>query len=148
MIRTAIAIYAFGLLAYPLWCLVALDDYRVELEDLYGAAEATVAQLQMAAGIHWLKNAYLAYAFLLLARYVGRPEKPNDVWRAGALLMGFPVVELAYQFLAQVAMARDPEDLDVNIQLSTDFLVYFMLGLCLIGIARTLADQTADNTGP
>ena len=44
----------------------------------------------MAAALHFMKNAYLAFAFLLLARYVGKPEHPADVRKAGALLLGFP----------------------------------------------------------
>ena len=144
MIRLALAVYALGLLAYPLWCLVSLDDYRVNLEDFHGAAEATAAQLQMAAGIHWLKNAYLAYAVLLLARYVGAPLRRGDVSRAGGLLMGFPVVELVYQVLAQVALAQDPEELELHIQLSPELLLFVMLGLGLIGIARTLASPTTE----
>ena len=138
MIRLALAIYALGLLAYPLWCLVSPEEYRVNLEDFHGAAEATAAQLQMAAGIHWLRNAYLAYAILLLARYVGAPVKRGDVSRAGGLLMGLPLVELAYQVLAQVALSQDSEELELHIQLSPDLLLYAMLGLCLVGIARTL----------
>lgn len=140
MIRTAIAIFAVGLLAYPLWCLVSPESYRLELEELYGAAEATTAQLQMVAGIHWLKNACLAYAFLLLARYIGQPDKPADLRRAGALLTGFPLVEVLYQFFAQLAMSSGAQDLSVNIQLTSDFLLYCVLGLALIGIARTIGD--------
>ena len=138
MIRIVLAVFALGLLAYPVVCLLDLETYRVDLEDLYGSAEATATQLQTVAAIHWLRNAYLAFAFLLLARFIGAPVKPGDLSRAGALLMAYPIVHVIWQVLAQVAMAVDPEELDLNIQLTAHYLLYCMLGLSLVGIARTV----------
>jgi hypothetical protein len=151
MIRLAVALFAFGLLAYPVWGLVSPEEYRSQLEDFHGTAEATASQLQMAAGIHWLRNAYLAFAFLLLARFIGRPGQTGDVRRAGALLVGFPIVELLYQALAQVAMSPDTEDLNMHIQISTHLAMYCVLGLCLVGIARVVeapADKDAATRRP
>ncbi len=156
MIRIILPLSALGLLAYPVVCLLDLASYRVELEDLRGSAQATVGQLQTVAAIHWLKNAYLAFAFLLLARYVGAADRPRDLFRSGALLMAFPVIDVIWQVLAQVAMAPDPEELDIKIQLTAHYLLYCMLGLGLIGIARTppvdeaggdMQDR-ADDAGP
>ena len=143
MIRAILAVFALGLLAYPVVNLLNLEDYRLDLEDLYGSAEASAAQLQTVAAIHWLKNAYLAFAFLLLARYVGAADRPRDLVKAGALLIAFPLVHVIWQVLAQVAMAPNPEELALNIQLTADYLLYCMLGLSLIGIARTLPARAA-----
>ena len=137
MIRALIALYAFGLLAYPVWALLSPESYRAGLEDFPQAAAATVAQLQMAAAIHWLKNAYLAFAFLLLARYVGRPTQPSDLRRAAILLMLFPLIAFLHIALSQVAMSPDREDLQLSIHISTDLLIYVAFGLSLLGIART-----------
>lgn len=137
--RLAIALYALGLLAFPVWGLLSPESYRAELDDFEQALAATTDQLQMAAGLHWLKNAYLAFIFLLLARYVGRPERPADVKRAGALLIALPIVLLIYQVLVQVAMSPDVDDLDLKLHLRSEWLLYATLGLSLIGIARTLA---------
>lgn len=145
MIRVVLAVFALGLLAYPVVCLLNLEDYRVDLEDLYGSASATVGQLQTVAAIHWLRNAYLAFTFLLLARYVGAADRPRDLTRSGALLMAYPVIHVVWQLLAQVAMAPDPEELDLNIQLTSDYLLYCMLGLGLIGIARTVPSGDSNN---
>lgn len=136
--RLVIALYALGLLVYPIWGLVSPETYRAELDDFEQAVAATTDQLQMAAGLHWLKNAYLAFIFLLLARYVGRPEQPADVRRAGGLLMALPVVLLIFQVLVQIAMSPDPDDLDLKIHLHSEWLLYCILGLSLIGVARTL----------
>jgi hypothetical protein len=143
VIRVVLAVFALGLLAYPVVCLLDLEDYRVKLEDMHGSASATIGQLQTVAAIHWLKNAYLAFAFLLLARYVGAAERPRDLSRSGALLMAYPIIHVIWQGLAQVAMAPDPEELELNIQLTSDHLLYCMLGLSLIGIARTLSTDDA-----
>ena len=134
--RLAIALYAFGLLAYPVWGLVSPETYAAELEEFSQAATAAASQIQMAAGIHWLKNAYLAFACLLLARYLGSRERRGDLTRAGALLMAWPVILLIYQVLAQVAMSSDPQDLDLQIHIRGEWLLYSVLGLALIGISR------------
>ncbi|MDJ0877989.1 MAG: hypothetical protein QNI86_05220 [Halieaceae bacterium] len=146
MIRAVLAVFAGALLAYPVICLLDLEAYRGDLEDLYGSAGATEVQLQTVAAIHWLKNAYLAFAFLLLARYVGVPARPGDLSRAGALIMAFPIIHILWQVLAQVAMASDPEELDLNIQLNSHYLFYCMLGLSLVGIARTVKGGAAPDT--
>ncbi len=141
MIRALLAVFALGLLAYPVVSLMDIEDYRATLDDMQESLAATAAQLQTVAALHWLKNAYLAFAFLLLARYVGAPERPADLSKAGGLLMAFPVIDVLWQTLAQLAMSVDPEDLDINIQLRSDYLLYCMLGLGLIGITRAHGDN-------
>ncbi len=145
MIRIILAVFAIGLLAYPVVCLLDIESYRQDLEDLYGSAEANVAQLQTVVALHWLRNAYLAFAFLLMARFIGAPAKPGDLTRAGTLLMAYPIIHVIWQLLAQVAMSPDPEELDINIQLSSDYLLFCMLGLSVIGITRAFANNTTDS---
>jgi hypothetical protein len=146
MIRFAIALYAFGLLLYPVWLLLSPETYRGELLEEYSqAATATAAQLQTAAGLHWLKNAYLAFCFLLLTRYLGRTERVADVRRAGWLLVAFPVAQLIFQVLSQVAISTDPNELELKLRLNSDLLLYGMLGLSLVGIARTLTKTSTED---
>ncbi len=142
MIRVVLAIYALGLLAHPILSLLDIEGYRTSLNDMEESLAATAAQLQTAAAIQWLRNAYLAFVFLLLARYVGAPTKPADLSKAGGLLMAYPLIDVLWQTLAQVAMSLDPEDVDIGIQLRPDYLLYCMLGLGLIGIARAQAKQS------
>ena len=143
--RLVITLYALGLLVYPAWGLVSPETYQAELaEDYSQAASATPAQLQIAAALHWLKNAYLAFIFLLLARYLGRPEQAGDVKRAGALMLAFPVVLLVHQVLTQIGMSPDPEDLELQIRLRGEWLLYAVLGVALIGLARHLGSTAAD----
>ncbi len=144
MIRTALAIYALGLLAYPVVSLMDVEDYRATLDHVEESLAATAVQLQTVAALQWLKNAYLAFAVLLLARYIGAPEKPADLSKAGGLLMAYPIIDVLWQVLAQVAMSIDPEDLNINIQLRSDYLLYGMLGLGLIGIARARSDNDSN----
>ena len=146
--RIAIALYAFGLLLYPVWMLISPEFYRAELDEFPQAAGATVPQLQMVAGLHFLKNAYLAFIFLLLARYLGRPERPGDVQRAGVLLMALPLVLLVFGVLAQIAMSPDPEELALTVRVRSEFLLYGILGLSLIGIARLLIKRDRDDSTP
>jgi hypothetical protein len=147
MIRFAIALYAFGLLLYPVWALLSPDTYREELlEDYSQAATASAAKLQTAAGLHWLKNAYLAFCFLLLARYLGAPERPAELRRAGWLLAAFPLVLVVCQLLTQIGISSNPDELDLKVRLHSDLLLYGMLGLSLVGIAGTLT--TTENPVP
>ena len=145
--RLILALYAFGLLAYPVWSLVSPESYRATLDDYAQAATATASQLQLVAVLHWLKNAYLAFAFLLIARYIGRPEQPKDIGRAGVLLMALPIVLILFQVLAQIAMSPDSEELNLAIRLRSDLLLYAALGLSLIGISRTLPTTPRVDTG-
>ncbi len=142
MIRAIVAIYAFGLLAFPVWGLLAPDDYRAVIDEFPQAETAQLQQLQLAATIHWLKNAYLAFVFLLLARYVGNPVKSTDVSRAGWLLTASPLVLLLYDGLAQLVLSQDLEELEISVLLRSDMLLYCALGLVLVGIARTLPAAT------
>lgn len=143
MIRTVVALYAFGLLLLPLWWLASPESYRAQLDDFPQAAAAALAQLQMAAGIHWLKNAYLAFAFLLVARYLGRPQTVGDLSRAGWLLVGYPLVYFIYLAMSQVAMSPDPEDLDLQIRLSSHLFAFAALGLCLVGVGHSIPQPEA-----
>lgn len=149
MIRFAIALYAIGLLLYPVWLLLTPESYRGELlEDYAQAATATAEQLQAAGGLHWLKNAYLAFCFLLLARYLGSSGRPADVQRAGWLLVAFPAVLLIFQVLTQLAISTDPEELELKLTLHSDLLLYGVLGLALVGIARTPNKASTEDTEP
>lgn len=136
--RLLIALYAFGLLLLPLWWLASPESYLAQLDELPQAAAASLPQLQTAAGIHWLKNAYLAFALLLVARYLGRRQQVGDLVRAGWLLVAYPLVYVIYTVMSQVALSPDPEELDLMIRLSGDLFTFCALGLCLVGISRAL----------
>lgn len=139
MIRAVVALYALGLMAFPIWGLISPESYRTELvEDFFQAETAAVADLQIAAGVHWLKNTYLAFAFLLLARYVGKPEAIGDVGRAGYLLLAFPLVLVAYQAMTQLALSVDKENLELSLSIRASMLLYAIVGLSLVGIAKTI----------
>ena len=137
--RLVIALYAMGLLIFPAWGLVSPEAYRAELvEDFHQAEAAALPQLQLAAGLHWLKNAYLAFTVLMLARYLGPTGQPGNLQRAGLLFTVFPVILLVFQVLSQIALSPDADDLDLRIRLSSEWLLYAIVGLSLLGIARTL----------
>lgn len=146
--RLFLALYALGLLAYPVWSMVSPESYRATLDEYPQAATATVAQLQLVAVLHWLKNAYLAFALLLIARYLGRPERAKDLRRAGALLIALPIVLLLFQILAQIAMSPDPEDLNLSIRVRSELLLFAALGLSILGIGRTLPAARREDEMP
>ena len=98
--RLVVVLYALSLVAYPVWGLVSPEAYREALSALPQAAGAGLEKLQMAAALHFMKNAYLAFLMLLLARFLGSPDRPRDVRTAGILLVAFPVVTLVYVVLA------------------------------------------------
>ena len=100
--RAVIALYACGLLLYPVWGLLSPDDYRASLDEFPQAIAATGEQLQL--------------------------------------------VLLLFQVLAQVAMSPDPEDLQLKIRIRSELLLYSMLGLSLIGIARILKAKGTQDT--
>ena len=131
-----------------MWSIVSPESYRATLDAYPQAAAATEAQLQLVAVLHWLKNAYLAYAFLLIARYIGRPEQPKDIRRAGVLLMALPVVLLLFQLLAQIAMSPDPTDLNLSIRVRSELLLFAALGFSILSISRTLPPIGGEDKAP
>jgi len=145
VIRALLVLYALGLLAYPFFRVADPESYREVLDYLPQAATADVAQLQTAAGLHWLKNAYLAFIFLLLARFVGEPARRRDLRLAGTLLTAFPLLLLLYEAAAQLVLSPDPDDLDIKLQLRGVLGVYFAMGLGLLGVAGTLIVPAESN---
>lgn len=140
MIRTVVALYAIGLMAFPIWGLISPESFRAELvEDFFQAETAAAKDVQIAAAVHWLKNTYLAFAFLLLARFVGKPENVGDVSRAGYLLLAFPLVLVAYDGMSQLALSVDKDDLEISLTIRGSMLLYSVVGLTLVGIAKTIS---------
>ena len=146
MIRACLIVYAMGLLAYPVIRIADPESYRDMLEVFQQAKNASSEQLQTVAGLHWLKNAYLAYVFLLLARFIGDSNRHSDLTRAGALLALFPVLLLIYNALAQIVLSQDLEDLELTVKLESVLGFYLAAGLALLGIARALKPRISENT--
>ncbi len=138
MIRALLILYALGLIAYPAFEIASPEGYRESLERFPQAATAAAEQLQTAAGIHWLKNVYLAFTFLLLARYIGKPESTRDLFRAALLWLGFPLVLFVHDALAQVALSVDLEDLEISVKISREMGLYFAFGVALLGLSRVV----------
>ena len=132
------------LLLYPLWGVLSPEGFRAEVQEQFPYASAASAQqIATSAAMLWASNGVLALAFVALAGFIMRPEHYHRLTLSGGLLLAYPLVLTAVEIFTGIHLATGQEDVQVNIELSTDKALFLVFGVAILGVSKTITSPSA-----
>ena len=136
-------ISALGLMAYPFWGVLDPGSFRAEIAEHY-AYHASATETDIHNASYWLllPNIFLATALLCLSRYLVRPAQRVFAYTAATFTIVVPFSKIYSSAEMGYLLTSSSGNPIYAIEISTEGLVYILLGLVIVAMAKVKAVAT------